>query len=1019
MAKRRTLLIPPLQHAVDFVQDFLLNFLLPLLVILFAALSVTVLCLRLRQAIFGRYATPTELLDEAITLLKKSGNVGSGVVVTNENIKAKRSCPEASTNNKLGQFFLTSNPSSDSRQRALDNLRLVIQLDPNMIQAYVVLANELFYGEINYDSKIEYRNRAEKNSVQHTTTNSSVRQRQGVDRTVALSKRDGPGGGLINIILEEETSVVSNVHNGRDGGKAQGYIRRAEEEETRLQEAVSSSNARIQGTTQRKNSSGGQARTRGIQEVKKKLADPRARRNAVENLEVPNLHEPEDPAAGASPVELKKWEADYDEYRKNKKAWEDAKPRLYQLILAHCHPDMEQKVQASERFETINQEQDPVGLLQLIRSIAHKHEDVKGGTMSIVEHDMGLYTCYQRPYWTNIEYYNLFKAARDVVNVHGGQAGFNKGLYEKALGVLKSEAGLGENDDASDEMRQQALKDSCNEYLGCLFIRNADDARYKGLKYTLDNANLFGNDDYPKSIEDALRQLNNHKSTGVSNWRRRDGMVVQDAAGVAFGQTGERQRDKSNDKCYHCLEKGHHAKECPKREADERQEGADFFNVEEEAQEIEEELERMGIAHGADFFNAEFQSNDIDIIDGVGFHISDRMTCDRTKLYLDTCATNHTMFATERLEKIHKVGVKLRQHCNAGATTTGRMGYWKGIKFWVNESGIANLLSVPQLEKDGYELEYSTASGWLVHTPAGNTIHFSMDIGMCGGMPFIDLAADPTTYLSRRDGVAMIQTVRKNFEGYTRRQVKAAKQARDMQAMMAHPSDSAMKHMTVRQRPTVVRPEYVDIPAALFERIRNVTLAADVMFVNGLPFFVTLSRDIKLITIEFLPSRTIPMLCATLKKTLAIYKRGGFTERARSVTSELPYKNEPGAVQISMIKHLKKVFDDFPDEVGKPASTPASDHLFQVRDPEEVERLGKFLPEEQATHFHHTVAQLLFISSRVRRDIQTAVSFLTTRVKRPDEDDWGKLKRVLRYLKGTMHMKLKLSVENIGMIRWC
>ncbi len=86
---------------------------------------------------------------------------------------------------------------------------------------------------------------------------------------------------------------------------------------------------------------------------------------------------------------------------------------------------MEQKVHASERFEGINQDQDPVALLQLIRSIAHKHEDVKGGTMSIVEHDMGLFTCYQHPHWTNIEYYNLFKAVRDVVNVHGGQAGFN------------------------------------------------------------------------------------------------------------------------------------------------------------------------------------------------------------------------------------------------------------------------------------------------------------------------------------------------------------------------------------------------------------------------------------------------------------------------------------------------------------------------------------------------------------------------------------------------------------------
>ena len=102
--------------------------------------------------------------------------------------------------------------------------------------------------------------------------------------------------------------------------------------------------------------------------------------------------------------------------------------------------------------------------------------------------------------------------------------------------------------------------------------------------------------------------------------------------------------------------------------------------------------------------------------------------------------------------------------------------------------------------------------------------------------------------------------------------------------------------------------------------------------------------------------------------------------------------SQPGAVQVSMIKHLQKVFDDFPDEIGKPASTLASDHLFRVRDPDKVERLRKYLPEEQAAYFHHTVAQLLFISSRVRRDIQTAMSFLTTRVKKHDEDDWGKLK---------------------------
>lgn len=68
--------------------------------------------------------------------------------------------------------------------------------------------------------------------------------------------------------------------------------------------------------------------------------------------------------------------------------------------------------------------------------------------------------------------------------------------------------------------------------------------------------------------------------------------------------------------------------------------------------------------------------------------------------------------------------------------------------------------------------------------------------------------------------------------------------------------------------------------------------------------------------------------------------------------------------------------------------------------------------------FHHTVAQLLFMSARARRDIQTAVAFLTTRVKSPDEDDWGKLKRVLKYLNGTKYLKLTLSVDSLGMLKW-
>jgi hypothetical protein len=114
-----------------------------------------------------------------------------------------------------------------------------------------------------------------------------------------------------------------------------------------------------------------------------------------------------------------------------------------------------------------------------------------------------------------------------------------------------------------------------------------------------------------------------------------------------------------------------------------------------------------------------------------------------------------------------------------------------------------------------------------------------------------------------------------------------------------------------------------------------------------------------------------------------------------------------------MIPYIRKINEAFPEKITGVQSTPAGDRLFQVRPPDEA----KYLPEEQARAFHHTTAQLLFLS-RVRRDIQTTVAFLTTRVKKPDEDDWGKLKRVLRYLNSTRSLRLTLSADSLSNIVW-
>jgi len=118
-------------------------------------------------------------------------------------------------------------------------------------------------------------------------------------------------------------------------------------------------------------------------------------------------------------------------------------------------------------------------------------------------------------------------------------------------------------------------------------------------------------------------------------------------------------------------------------------------------------------------------------------------------------------------------------------------------------------------------------------------------------------------------------------------------------------------------------------------------------------------------------------------------------------------------VRINMWDYLGKVIKEFPEEITKTCATPACDHLFKVREDR------RKLDEELADVFHHTVYQLLFAANRVRRDIQTAVSFLTTQVKAPDEDDWGKLVRVLKYINGTRYMKLILSADEMNFtVHW-
>jgi hypothetical protein len=95
---------------------------------------------------------------------------------------------------------------------------------------------------------------------------------------------------------------------------------------------------------------------------------------------------------------------------------------------------------------------------------------------------------------------------------------------------------------------------------------------------------------------------------------------------------------------------------------------------------------------------------------------------------------------------------------------------------------------------------------------------------------------------------------------------------------------------------------------------------------------------------------------------------------------------EDGKVKIAMKDCIEAMLAETPDDMDGEAGTPASLHLFAARD-----EPGGLLDEDDSELFHHHTAKLLFLSRRARPDIQTAVSFLTKRVKAPNQDDCKKL----------------------------
>ena len=426
------------------------------------------------------------------------------------------------------------------------------------------------------------------------------------------------------------------------------------------------------------------------------------------------------------------------------------------------------------------------------------------------------------------------------------------------------------------------------KFLAALMLNGANRDKYGQLKRSMAENYVTGTSEYPESPEVVLRILNAY--VPPMGWNRR---IKQDAGnlldeGAMFAQSNGDDSWKANITCHGCGKQGNLKRECPNKK------DKDQMHATIEEEDNPDDGENLFVQQ---------KSNGM---------------VNKNYLLLDNQSTVNQIANPSMLKNIRKSSKPIKIHCNAGMSKTDLKGELGRMTVYHNPNGIANVLSLKSVAEkhrvtyDSWDwngvFKVHTKDGVVEFKPSERGLHY-VDVSVEGDVVQHMLATTDMSGGEDDKECMMVTTVRGNFEGHTRHEIKKAQEARRLQGMIGNPTERELEGMvqekliancpvtvqdvhnanrifgpdianlrgkTTRKKPEHVRVDYVEIPRDFVDMHKYVTLVADVMFVNGLPFLVTSSRGISLVTTEYLPSRTAKRLALTLERVIKVYIRGGF-----------------------------------------------------------------------------------------------------------------------------------------------
>jgi hypothetical protein len=573
---------------------------------------------------------------------------------------------------------------------------------------------------------------------------------------------------------------------------------------------------------------------------------------AVRNLVIgmpPDIRMVRDDANAAV---LQIWKEDRKEQLEKTKVFNDFKAGLYSLVIGQCTTALDDKLRSTVGFDAV--QQDGIALLVMIRTITNHFEEHRNVADALCELKEAFYALKIGRDEPLTRYYEKFDS----------QA---KALVEVGVSIVDP-ALLAE---VCQDRYNPTAAERVTAYQRALtgrFLRGAA-PRYKKYLLELAHAKLEGRDNYPTTISAAYNILQRRQSENLPPVVHGEAVAfANDGATVTTGDDG---RTFPLITCNHCHSLGHYKNHCPllADQADGAQEGA----------------------NGAGFV----------------FSQSRGLRIPRSWLLLDNQSTVDVFCNADMLVDIHTADRRMYIRCNAGTRWTDQQGHLPGYGLvWYCPSAIANIMSLSNVSRR-YRVTYDSMGGnrFVVTKDDGTERVFQMSQS---GLFYSDTA------VSDAHAAVLVVTVDENKTRYTNAEVSRAEVARKLQTKIGRPRTRKLINIvdhnqlrncpvtkrdivaaedifgkelggiqgkTVRRSPRRVDTEatYATLPMTVHERYKAVTIAADLMHVNGVTFFVTISQNIRFGSIEVIPDKKQETLFKSIQKIAAVYHRGGFRIR--------------------------------------------------------------------------------------------------------------------------------------------